>query len=112
MDVYEFNRKVSDLFLEELSACGYEIVAPQDLGLDPRAAYELYVSKGEYEGCGVIACKDSNTRTLNYYGGFEYVNPEHVSTFGEWTVYSEEDSRVKSALDVYFERESTEEDDE
>lgn len=111
MDLYEFEREVNELFLEKLNECGYNIVNAEELGLDPRAGYKLYISRGEYDGCGIIACKDSNVRTMNYYGGFEYVSEECVKRFGEWTVYSEEDDRVKSALDIYYNRESEENDE-
>jgi hypothetical protein len=39
-----------------------------------------------------------NRRTLDYYGGFEYIDPEYIVEVGEWTCYSREHGRVDEAL--------------
>lgn len=52
-------------------------------------------------------------RNLDYYGGFEYVDPECVTTLGEYVVYSYsvfEDARIKQVVDFLNDREEDEED--
>ena len=62
------------------------------LGLDPRSHYRpMYASA---DGIAV----DGETRTLNYYGGFEYVDADHVKKYGKWTVYTSECERVRGHL--------------
>jgi hypothetical protein len=67
-------------------------VIGEDLGLDSRAAYRLYVD----ETC--IAVDKRNDRTLQYYGGFEYVDKDFRKEMGNWVFYSAEDHLVASAL--------------
>lgn len=89
----EINSRVEE-FIDTLNA-----VLPEDLGLDRRSAYRLYVNK-DY-----IAVSNRERRTLDYYGGFEYVDKESVFTLGDYTFYSRLDVRVESHLDEYFEKE-------
>lgn len=37
-------------------------------------------------------------KELNYYGGFEYIEPEHMMDLGDWTFYSREADRVDAAI--------------
>ena len=78
----------------------YTEVQPEDLGLDRRAAYRLYVNE-DY-----IAVQNRDRRTLDYYGGFEYVDSESVFTLGNYTFYSRDDERVNDHLETYFEKEA------
>jgi len=68
-----------------------------DLGLDERAGY-LFISIEEEW----IAT--NNTRPLDYYGGFEYVEQEYKAVVGAMTFYSADHSRVSDALDYYNEQ--------
>jgi hypothetical protein len=77
----------------------YQEVKPEELGLDNRAAYRLYVNEN------YIACRNSSRRTLDYYGGFEYVDADSVFTLGNFTFYSRDDSRVEDHLETYFTKE-------
>ena len=64
----------------------------KELGLDPRSYYgPMYVSADGIAVEGVV-------RTLNYYGGFEYVDAEHVRKYGNWTLYTSECRRVRGHL--------------
>lgn len=58
------------------------------LGLDPRAAYQLWI------GQDFIAVRSSDDRSLQYYGGFEYVDKEFRVECGEYVFYSTDDNRV------------------
>jgi hypothetical protein len=76
-------------------------VLPEDLGLDRRAGYRLYVDRD------FIVCSAGNDRSLQYYGGFEYVDKECRREAGDWVFYSRDDSRVEGHLEQ-FEAQSVE----
>jgi hypothetical protein len=78
-------------------------VMPEDLGLDRRAAYRLYITDE------VIAVPKGDDRALQYYGGFEYVDKEYRHELGDWVFYSAEDDRVARHLDRHNEVEEEEE---
>ena len=53
--------------------------------------------------CGMIYLGEDflatrNRRSLDYYGGFEYVDPEYIQQVGGWTLYSADDDRVLQAM--------------
>jgi hypothetical protein len=77
-------------------------VTAEDLGLDRRAAYRLYVTDE------VIAVPKGDDGKLQYYGGFEYVDKEYRREIGDWVFYSAEDNRVHGHLDRYNEVEEEE----
>ena len=90
MNADEMWTKIEALQEEILEAC---IVAkPEDLGLDSRCN-ELWMCP-EY-----IASQ--NRGSLDYYGGFEYIEKQYIVQIGDLTVYSCEDSRVQEALDCF-----------
>lgn len=64
-------------------------VPAHELGLDHRCG-TVYV------GEDFIATPNPNT--LDYYGGFEYVDPDYTQPLGDWKLYSNEDDRVSEAL--------------
>jgi len=51
-----------------------------------------------YLGEDFLATK--HRRSLDYYGGFEYIEPEYVTVVGEWTLYSIEHGRVLEAIEA------------
>ena len=87
----EMNSKVEGLIDEE-----FREVTPKEIGLDTRAAYRLFINE-DY-----IAVSRGNRRNLDYYGGFEYVDEEHVTVLGDMVFYSSEDERVQGHLDEFF----------
>ena len=95
--VDEVEVKVKEIILS------FTEVTPEELGLDTRSAYKLYINED------FIACRDSDKRNLNYYGGFEYVEPEFVISLGNFHFYSIEDSRVSRHLDIFFSSETEDE---
>ena len=95
----EINIKVDRLINDE-----FREVSPQELGLDPRAGYHLFINE-EY-----IAVGNGNRRSLDYYGGFEYVDEEHVTVLGEYIFYSADCERIQRHLDNVFNPEKEEED--
>lgn len=97
--------KFDDLFFEmnelvDRYMKGAKEVLPEDLGLDRRAAYRLFVTEE------VIAVIKSNDRSLQYYGGFEYVDKDYRIEIGGWVFYSAEDDRVADHLSRIFDEET------
>lgn len=81
-------------------------VSAKKIGLDYRAGH-VYVS---HEG---IIVDNYSRRVLDYYGGFEYVNKEHVHVLGGYTFYSRDDERVEEAVQYYMNKQiETEEESE
>ena len=95
---WEINQKAEAIINEE-----FREVTPQELGLDPRAGYHLFINE-EF-----IAVGNGNRRSLDYYGGFEYVDEEHVTVLGEYIFYSADCERIQRHLDNVFNPEKEEE---
>ena len=67
-------------------------VRAYDLGLDSRAGHRLYVDNKH------IIVDARQDRTLQYYGGFEYIkDSESRLEFGGYVIYKD-DSRVTECL--------------
>ena len=88
---WEINQKVEAIIDEE-----FREVTPKEVGLDTRAGYHLFINE-DY-----IAVSKGNRRTLDYSGGFEYVDEEHVTVLGDMVFYSADDERVQDHLDEFF----------
>lgn len=73
-----------------------DVVTADKIGLDIRAG-RVYVTPD-----GIIV-REGNRRTLEYYGGFEYVDRGCVITLGDLTIYTRGDDRVEEAIDFYRE---------
>jgi len=71
---------------------------PVRLGLEPRAGHEFWV------GDQHIAVKKLYKSSIEYYGGFSYVDREHVHELGDWVIYCASCERVAGALDLYHDR--------
>ena len=71
-------------------------ISAEEIGLDRRAG-TVFVSTEE----GWIAAVGGNIRSLEYYGGFEYVSDEDKLTIGDTTFYSNDSSRVADAIECY-----------
>ena len=97
---WEINQKV-EAIIDEMRE-----VKPEELNLDQRSAYRLYVDE-EY----IAVQKGSDLRTLRYYGGFEYVDEEYVLELGEYVFYHSEDERVAGHLSHYFQDQEEKEND-
>lgn len=72
----------------------------RSLGLDERATYGgLHVDVQNEE---FIACKASDDRVLQYYGGFEYIDKEYRKELGGYVFYLTEpdgDGRVNGCFE-------------
>ncbi len=90
-----------DMQVGQLIASKMKEVTPEDLGLDRRAGCRLYASED------AVAVLKSQDNSLQYYGGFEYVNKEFRKEMGSWVFYfADDDERVQSHLDHFFATES------
>lgn len=75
---------------------GMEKIAAGDFGLDSRCGY-IYINEE------AIAVKLSADRTLQYYGGFEYVEEENRIAVGDYVFYSADSGRVMRTIENYME---------
>ena len=74
-----------------------DVAVPADIGLDPRSACRLYLTRD------AIACMGSDRYSLEYYGGFEYIDRDQVMDLGEYVVYLRtDDNRVDGILERYY----------
>lgn len=69
-------------------------VTGDKIGLDPRVSSVWILEDG-------IAVK--NSRFLDYYGGFEYIDSDYIQEVGPYKFYSNDSDRVQEALDYYEE---------
>ena len=92
--MWELQEQIRNLVDEYFEDSGAVRVSAEAVGLDARAGY-LFISTEE----GWIASR--NTRSLEYYGGFEYISEEHKVTVGEITFYSDDHSRVWDAIEYF-----------
>lgn len=97
MELYELIETI-DLSVERHINSNMEQISPPRAGLDPRAAYTLYIS-GE-----AIAVPKSQDRTLQYYGGFEYVDTDYRKELGDYVFYLADDDRVAGHIEQYYDR--------
>lgn len=96
-DIYEIIEQASDLIramIEDENQ--FKEVTAAEIGLDPRAGYKLFISPG------ALVVNVRNASSLDYYGGFEYVDKEYVKIVGEWKIYMSDDGddRVRDAWDA------------
>jgi hypothetical protein len=78
-DVFDLIEEVDALARHQIEQM--ERMRPEDLGLDNRAAWRLWVDST------CIAVKLDNDRTMQYYGGFEYVPEDNRKVIGEFVFY-------------------------
>ena len=95
MDIYNIKQVLNEM-VDQLIDDEFRVVKPVEVGLDNRSAYQLFINEDH------IAVRKSDRRGLDYYGGFEYVDEEHVTVLGDYIFYSSDDERVQDHLDEFF----------
>lgn len=105
-DLEQMIAAVDTVIERNIQALAKEAV-PEELDLDRRAGYRLLVTED------AVIVRSSNRQHLDYYGGFEYVDPNCVTVLGSYVIYSAQDQRVWDCLYYYFARETqrTDQDD-
>ena len=101
MDIYNIKQVLNEM-VEQLIDEEFRVVKSLEVGLDNRSAYQLFINEDH------IAVRKSDRRSLDYYGGFEYVDEEHVTVLGDMVFYSADDERVQDHLDEFFIKEDAE----
>jgi hypothetical protein len=105
MELYELMETIELSIERYINKNMTQIVPARDnIGLDPRAAYTMYISPE------AIAVPINQDRTLQYYGGFEYVDTDYRKELGDYVFYLADDDRVAGHIDRYFDRSEEEED--
>lgn len=94
--IEEFNERVEDCLAKMKHA------TPDQLGLDRRCCSQLWVG----EDC--IMVRKHDDKTLMYYGGFEYVDPDAKTIIGDYVIYLDVDERVRGHLETYLDLEQEE----
>jgi hypothetical protein len=101
IDALDFCEQMTEK-ARELTAQMVEVKASQ-LGLDSRSFYGVaYVDES-----AIVVIKDQD-RSLQYYGGFEYVDKAYRREVGDYVFYLAEDERVREHLDRLFVTEEVE----
>lgn len=99
--LYEINRKIENHIQDH-----FELIysGRDNVGLDSRCG-PIYINQ-EY-----IAVDKFRAGTIEYYGGFEYVDKDHRQEMGDFVFYSRESSRIAEHIDRFFGVETSEEED-
>ena len=93
--VYDMTEAIVEV-VERNVRDNFEMVSADRLGLDIRAGYKLFVNED------AIAVAKHNDRTLQYYGGFEYVDSECRVEMGDFVFYMCDDERVREHIETYY----------
>mgnify|MGYP003147015496 CR=1 FL=1 len=94
--MWELQEQVDQLVEKYFEDSGAVSVSADAVGLDARAG-TVYVSTEE-RYIAVVG----NTRLIDYYGGFEYIDEENRVVVGGTTFYSEDHDRVADALEYFI----------
>ena len=70
----------------------------EEIGLDNRCGM-VYISED------AIVVDKHRDGTLQYYGGFEYVDKEYRKEIGDYVFYLRDGGRVEDHIDRYFDKE-------
>ena len=95
--MWELEKQVEELVNKYIEESEAVCVSARDIGLDYRCGM-VYVSVAD----DFVAVSGSGS-SINYYGGFEYINSDYITTIGGMIFYSGEHSRVQDAIEYYIE---------
>ena len=94
--MWELEQQVENLVMRFLEESESVHVSADQAGLDHRCG-SIHVSVSE----DFIAV--NSTYSIEYYGGFEYIDSDYKTTIGHITFYSGDHSRVRDAIAYYIE---------
>ena len=95
--MWELEQKVEELVNKYIEESEAVCVNADQVGLDFRCGM-VYVSVADD-----YVAVSGNGRSLNYYGGFEYIDSEYITRLGHMTFYSGEVERVQECIEYYME---------
>jgi|LakMenE18May11ns_1017448.scaffolds.fasta_scaffold9767392_1 hypothetical protein len=88
--------RINDIVEKHINKEFEQVFACRDIGLDTRCGM-VYVSED------AIAVDKHRDGTLQYYGGFEFVDKDFRKEIGDYVFYLYDDSRVAEHIDRFFE---------
>lgn len=92
---------LSTRLAEWMAEAEAEVVTdPARLGWDQRAGWGPTISVTR----DAIIAQGGGINVMEYYSGLSYVDAEHVTRVGEYTVYHDTCARVLGHLDIYWDR--------
>ena len=94
--MWELEQQVEELVMKYLEESGAVYVGADMVGLDYRCG-SVHISVEE----DFVAV--NGRYSIDYYGGFEYIDSDYITTIGHITFYSGDHSRVRDAIDYYKE---------
>jgi hypothetical protein len=95
--MWNLEQQVEELVNEYIEESEAVRVSAGDIGLDSRSGV-VYISVNED-----FVAVSGGGRSINYYGGFEYIDSDYIKTIGHMTFYSGEASRVRDCIAHYIE---------
>jgi hypothetical protein len=102
--MYDFLEGINESILFRTEEMEY--VSPTKLGLDQRSACRVWVS----DECIIVDAGDD--RSMQYYGGFEYVDSQYRVAVGDYVIYLADDGRVSRCIDCFIDVDEDEEEAE
>ena len=94
--MWELEQQVEELVNKYIEESEAVCVNADQVGLDFRCGM-VYVSVAD----DYVAV--SGNGSINYYGGFEYINSDFITTIGHMTFYSGETERAQDCIRYYIE---------
>ena len=95
--MWKLEQQVEELVNKYIEESEAVCVGGRDVGLDYRCGM-VYVSVADD-----FVAVSGGGGSINYYGGFEYISSDHITTIGHMTFYSGEHSRVQDCIEYYIE---------
>jgi hypothetical protein len=94
--MWEIDEKINDLIEQIVGGPDVVKINAEDAGLDCRSG-TVYISvQNDFIASASIG-------SIEYYGGFEYIDSEYTTSLGHIKFYSGETSRVRNAIEYYIE---------
>jgi hypothetical protein len=104
--IFEIDNRVAQI-VEQYVENDCKVGDRNKTGLDPRAFGSRF-----YYNYDCIIIDISARRSLDYYGGFEYIDSDYIRTYGDFVIYSAEADRVQEVIDNLLQEELESEDAE
>ena len=102
--MWELEQQVEELVNRYIKEAEAVCVNADHVGLDYRCGM-VYISVAD----DFVAV--SGNYSIDYYGGFEYIDSDYRTTIGNMTFYSGEHSRVRDCIEYYIENTQQKEDE-